>query len=243
MLSNQVSRWWPRWATPRLCSAVDADPPDVCIVDIRMPPTNTTEGSRRRCTCACTPGCRLVLSQYVETRFAIELLAAVRRLGYCSRIASARLRAAAQCARWWRPLGHRPHRGEPAGRPPRRPTRWNLTARSASAGTDGEEGRIAPSRASFLSPKTWSPRLAIFSKLGIEDTRTTTAGCSRAHLAARRQQKCRRSRQPPTTRIRDTGAERRAREEGQRASQASAEPRVWALPWSLKNEWRARDRS
>ena len=25
-----------------LLAAVDADPPDVCIVDIRMPPTNTT---------------------------------------------------------------------------------------------------------------------------------------------------------------------------------------------------------
>ncbi len=59
-----------------LLRAVDAALPDVVIVDVRMPPTHTTEGLeaareiRRR-----HPGMAiLVLSQYVETRYAIDLL-------------------------------------------------------------------------------------------------------------------------------------------------------------------------
>jgi len=60
-----------------LLAAVDADPPDVCIVDIRMPPTNTTEGLQAALQLRTRhPGVAvLVLSQYVETRYAIELLA------------------------------------------------------------------------------------------------------------------------------------------------------------------------
>ena len=54
-----------------------ADPPDVAVVDIRMPPTFTDEGLRAAI------GLRqshpdvgiLVFSQYVETRYAAELLA------------------------------------------------------------------------------------------------------------------------------------------------------------------------
>ena len=59
-----------------LLAAVDADPPDVCIVDIRMPPTNTTEGLeaalalRERHPRVGV----LVLSQYVETHYAMQLL-------------------------------------------------------------------------------------------------------------------------------------------------------------------------
>ncbi len=57
--------------------AVAADPPDVAVVDIRMPPTFTDEGLRTAI------GLRrehpqvgiLVFSQYVETRYAAELLA------------------------------------------------------------------------------------------------------------------------------------------------------------------------
>jgi len=57
--------------------AVAADPPDVAIVDIRMPPTFTDEGLRA------AVGLRrnhpsvgiLVFSQYIETRYAAELLA------------------------------------------------------------------------------------------------------------------------------------------------------------------------
>lgn len=59
-----------------LLAAVERQRPDVVVVDVRMPPTHTTEGLeaaheiRRR-----SPGTAiLVLSQYVETRYAVELL-------------------------------------------------------------------------------------------------------------------------------------------------------------------------
>jgi DNA-binding NarL/FixJ family response regulator len=59
-----------------LLAAVAADPPDVAVVDVRMPPTHTDEGLRaaldirRR-----QPGVGvLVLSQYVEKRYATDLL-------------------------------------------------------------------------------------------------------------------------------------------------------------------------
>lgn len=60
-----------------LLAAVDADPPDATVVDIRMPPTHTDEGLRaaielrRRHPSVAV----LVFSQYVETRYAAELLA------------------------------------------------------------------------------------------------------------------------------------------------------------------------
>jgi len=59
-----------------LLAAVDRDPPDVAIVDIRMPPTHTHEGLlaaleiRDRHP---TVGV-LMLSQYVETHYAMRLL-------------------------------------------------------------------------------------------------------------------------------------------------------------------------
>ncbi|MFC7327125.1 LuxR C-terminal-related transcriptional regulator [Marinactinospora rubrisoli] len=59
-----------------LLAAVDADPPEVAVVDVRMPPTHTDEGLRaaldlRRRHPAVGV---LVLSQYVEQRYAAELL-------------------------------------------------------------------------------------------------------------------------------------------------------------------------
>jgi DNA-binding NarL/FixJ family response regulator len=59
-----------------LLAAVAADPPDVAVVDVRMPPTHTDEGLRaaieirRRWPAVGV----LVLSQYVERRYAVELL-------------------------------------------------------------------------------------------------------------------------------------------------------------------------
>ncbi|MCC6434453.1 MAG: response regulator transcription factor [Acidimicrobiales bacterium] len=61
-----------------LLAAVDAHHPDVCVVDVRMPPTFTDEGVRaaielrRRHPDIAV----LVLSQYVEERYASELIAA-----------------------------------------------------------------------------------------------------------------------------------------------------------------------
>jgi DNA-binding NarL/FixJ family response regulator len=61
----------------RLLAAVQEHDPDLVIVDVRMPPTFTDEGLRAavelRAVRPDTPV--LVLSQYVEERFATELLA------------------------------------------------------------------------------------------------------------------------------------------------------------------------
>jgi DNA-binding NarL/FixJ family response regulator len=68
-----------------LMPRVEADPPDVAVVDIRMPPTHTDEGLvaaqeiRRRWPRVGV----LVLSQYVETEYALRLLdGADERCGY-----------------------------------------------------------------------------------------------------------------------------------------------------------------
>ena len=60
-----------------LVAAVTADPPDVAIVDIRLPPTFTDEGIRAALAARKeVPGLPiLVLSQYVEQLYARELLA------------------------------------------------------------------------------------------------------------------------------------------------------------------------
>ena len=59
-----------------LVAAVTADPPDVAIVDVRLPPTFTDEGLRAALTARReVPGLPiLVLSQYVEQLYARELL-------------------------------------------------------------------------------------------------------------------------------------------------------------------------
>jgi DNA-binding NarL/FixJ family response regulator len=69
----------------QLISAVDALQPDLAIVDVRMPPTHTDEGLRAALEIRSrwpTIGL-LVLSQYVEERYATELLAGdTRGIGY-----------------------------------------------------------------------------------------------------------------------------------------------------------------
>jgi DNA-binding NarL/FixJ family response regulator len=59
-----------------LLGAVRADPPDAVVVDIRMPPTHTTEGlDAARVLAAEHPGIGvLVLSAYVEPHYALALL-------------------------------------------------------------------------------------------------------------------------------------------------------------------------
>jgi DNA-binding NarL/FixJ family response regulator len=60
-----------------LVAAVAADPPDVAVVDIRMPPTHTDEGLRAALELRRHhPDVGiLVFSQHVETRYASQLLA------------------------------------------------------------------------------------------------------------------------------------------------------------------------
>jgi DNA-binding NarL/FixJ family response regulator len=59
-----------------LLAAVAADPPDVVVADVRMPPTHTDEGLRAAIEIRSRwPRVGvLVLSQYVERRYAVELL-------------------------------------------------------------------------------------------------------------------------------------------------------------------------
>ncbi len=68
-----------------LLEAVAAGPPDVVVADVRMPPTHTDEGLRAALEIRRRwPGTGvLVLSQYVEGRYATELLGdSGRRVGY-----------------------------------------------------------------------------------------------------------------------------------------------------------------
>jgi DNA-binding NarL/FixJ family response regulator len=61
---------------PGLLALVESTSPDVVVVDVRMPPTHTTEGlEAAREIRSRHPGMAiLVLSQYVETRYAVDLL-------------------------------------------------------------------------------------------------------------------------------------------------------------------------
>jgi DNA-binding NarL/FixJ family response regulator len=61
---------------PTLLELVDARRPDVAIVDVRMPPTHTTEGleAARRIRADHPEIAILVLSHYVETRYAVDLI-------------------------------------------------------------------------------------------------------------------------------------------------------------------------
>jgi DNA-binding NarL/FixJ family response regulator len=61
-----------------LLALVEQRRPDVAIVDVRMPPTHTTEGleAAQRIRTEHPAIAVLVLSQYVETRYALELLRA-----------------------------------------------------------------------------------------------------------------------------------------------------------------------
>jgi DNA-binding NarL/FixJ family response regulator len=68
-----------------LCALVGRTQPDVAIVDIRMPPTHTDEGLRAaKLIRGRWPQVGiLVLSQYVQARYAVELLAGgTERVGY-----------------------------------------------------------------------------------------------------------------------------------------------------------------
>ena len=59
-----------------LIAAVTGDPPDAAIIDIKMPPTHTTEGLQAAAQIAASnPGVGvIVLSQYVEARYALRLI-------------------------------------------------------------------------------------------------------------------------------------------------------------------------
>jgi DNA-binding NarL/FixJ family response regulator len=61
---------------PELMRLVAQERPDVAVLDVRMPPTHTTEGleAARQIRTTYPRIAILVLSQYVETRYAVDLL-------------------------------------------------------------------------------------------------------------------------------------------------------------------------
>jgi DNA-binding NarL/FixJ family response regulator len=67
-----------------LVEIISADPPDVVVLDIRMPPTFTTEGlvAAREMRLAFPSIGVLVLSQYVDTHHVMELIASGGGVGY-----------------------------------------------------------------------------------------------------------------------------------------------------------------
>ena len=68
-----------------LVGAVERERPDICVVDVRMPPTHTDEGLRAAIEIRSRwpETAVLVLSQYVEERYATELLSGdTRGVGY-----------------------------------------------------------------------------------------------------------------------------------------------------------------
>jgi DNA-binding NarL/FixJ family response regulator len=69
----------------QLYALVERETPDVAIVDIRMPPTHTDEGlqAAKQIRARWPQVGILVLSQYVQARYAVELLAGgTERVGY-----------------------------------------------------------------------------------------------------------------------------------------------------------------
>jgi DNA-binding NarL/FixJ family response regulator len=162
-----------------LLRAVAETPPDVCIVDIRMPPTHTTEGLvaaielRRQ-----YPNIGvLVLSQHVETHYAMQLLGGdASGVGY---MLKDRLTDVLEVVDAIRSVA--------AGRSVIDPTvvarligrRREVNPIDTLSGRERDvlalmaEGRSnrAIGERLFLSPKTVEAHVSsIFSKLGIEDT-------------------------------------------------------------------------
>ena len=164
----------------QLLTAVEHDAPDVCVVDIRMPPSHTTEGLvaaleiRRRFPKIGV----LVLSQHVETHYAMQLLGGdAAGVGYLLKDRLADINEIVDAIRH-----------VAAGRSVIDPTVVStllgrrreadpldeLTDRERSVLALMAEGRSnrAIGERLFLSPKTVEAHIStIFSKLGIQDTR------------------------------------------------------------------------
>ncbi|HEX6538451.1 MAG TPA: response regulator transcription factor [Candidatus Dormibacteraeota bacterium] len=162
-----------------LLGAVERESPDVCVVDIRMPPTHTTEGLmaaldiRKRFPRVGV----LVLSQHVETHYAMQLLGGdASGVGY---LLKDRLGDIGEVIDAIRHIA--------AGRSVIDPTvvstligkrreadpMEELTDRERAVLALMAEGRSnrAIGERLFLSPKTVEAHISnIFSKLGIEDT-------------------------------------------------------------------------
>lgn len=163
-----------------LSNAVEREQPDVCIVDIRMPPTHTTEGLvaaleiRRRFPRVGV----LVLSQHVETHYAMQLIGGdASGVGY---LLKDRLADIAEVIDAIRHVAGGRSVIDPTvvstliGKRREADPMEELSERERAVLALMAEGRSnrAIGERLFLSPKTVEAHISsIFSKLGIEDTR------------------------------------------------------------------------
>lgn len=163
----------------QLLAAMEQERPDVCIVDIRMPPTHTTEGLvaaleiRRRFPHVGV----LVLSQHVETHYAMELLGGdASGVGY---LLKDRLFDVHEVTDAIRHVAAGRSVIDPTvvstliGRRREKDPMDELTERERAVLSLMAEGRSnrAIGERLFLSPKTVEAHISsIFSKLGIDDT-------------------------------------------------------------------------
>ena len=163
----------------QLLSAVEREPPEVCVVDIRMPPTHTTEGLvaaleiRRRFPQVAV----LVLSQHVETHYAMQLLAGdASGVGYLLKDRLADINEVIDAIRHvagGRSVIDPTVVSTLLGRRREVDPLDELTGRERSVLALVAEGRSnrAIGERLFLSPKTVEAHISnIFSKLGIDDT-------------------------------------------------------------------------
>jgi DNA-binding NarL/FixJ family response regulator len=156
---------------------VDRHGPDVAIVDVRMPPTYTTEGleAARRLRTA-HPGLGiLVLSQYVETRHAVDLLRAdPTGIGYLLKDRVVRIEDIAEAVRRVAAGGSviDPEVvGRLLGRPREHSPLDELTPREREilALMAGGRSNAGIARVLVLDPKTVEGHVSqIFGKLGLE---------------------------------------------------------------------------
>ena len=164
----------------QLLTAVERELPDVCVVDIRMPPSHTTEGLvaaieiRRRFPKIGV----LVLSQHVETHYAMQLLGGdAAGVGYLLKDRLADINEIVDAIRHvaaGRSVIDPTVVSTMLGRRREADPLDELTERERSVLALMAEGRSnrAIGERLFLSPKTVEAHIStIFSKLGIHDTR------------------------------------------------------------------------
>ncbi|HEY8170404.1 MAG TPA: response regulator transcription factor [Candidatus Limnocylindria bacterium] len=164
---------------PELMRLVEVEPSDVLVLDVRMPPTHTTEGleAARAIRLARPSLAILVLSQYIETRHAVDLLReSPSGVGYLLKDHVTRIADLADAVR-------RVAAGESVidpevvarllGRPRTQTALDELTAREREILGLMAEGRSNQGIAEklVLDPKTVEGHVTrIFSKLGLEPT-------------------------------------------------------------------------
>jgi DNA-binding NarL/FixJ family response regulator len=161
-----------------LVKRVRIDQPDVCIVDVRMPPDNVADGlvaaSQLRTE---FPGLAiLILSQYVEPHYAMELLeGGAEGVGY---MLKERISDRGQFVEAIRTVGNGGTAIDPAvvsqlfGRPRRDDPVEKLTDREKEVLAAMAEGQTnsAISESLFMSEKTVESHVSsIFTKLGFEN--------------------------------------------------------------------------